>query len=272
MSTLPSLVFGHVVSPNASGSDGGERVEALAAWLRDHAKLALTIKRAPSYKALAASVRDGSTDLAWLPPVAYAWLAEAVTPIGTVVREGKSTYAATLVVRGDAEARTVDALKGLRAGWVDPWSAAGYVVPRLELAKRGIDPTTLFASEAFLGSHRAALRALAAGECDVVGTFAHVDDAGEVTSGAWSDLDGASVHVVATFGAIPSDVIAVRRNLTPADHEAATRALRAACSDDEGRALFRAVFGGDALGDGATAGHDALRQAYESGVARGLFD
>jgi len=82
------------------------------------------------------------------------------------------------------ELASLDDLRGARAGWVDPWSATGFVVPRIELARRGIVPTSYalherrayptstFRSEKFHGTHQETLRALARGDFDVAGTFA----------------------------------------------------------------------------------------------------
>jgi ABC-type phosphate/phosphonate transport system substrate-binding protein len=250
--------FGLVVSPK---SDTLARFDALAGWMREHAGVDLERRPAATYKDLAASVREGTSDIAWLPPVAYAWLAEAVTPIGSIAREGRTSYAAALVV-GDASPIGARAdLAQVRAGWVDPWSAAGYVVPRLELARAGVRPSHAFRSETFYGSHRDALAALDRDECDVVGTY----------EGAWADL-GSRVRPIATFGSIPTDVIAVRRNLGPVEYETVAGAFREACRDPAARELVRAVFGGDELREGVEPGHEALRRAYETGIASGLFD
>ena len=43
------------------------------------------------------------------------------------------------------------------------WSAAGFVLPRVKLALLGVDPRTVFRTEKFHGSHRAALQALVDG-------------------------------------------------------------------------------------------------------------
>ncbi len=265
-SIVTRLSFGLVIAPQAKHTLA--RFEELATWLRENAKLELVGRPASDYKDLVASVREGTSDIAWLPPVAYAWLAEAVTPLGSIVRQGSASYAAALVVREDSSLQAIGDLKGVRAGWVDPWSAAGYVVPRLELARAGIDPQSAFTSETFHGSHRDALLALGRGECDVVGTYAR-DDGSE---GAWSDLPDLKVRVLATFRAIPSDVLAVRRNLPPREHEHALRAFHEAFGAESAQALVRAIFGAEELREGTDRGHDKLRRAYELGIANGLFD
>lgn len=249
------LTFALVGSPQARS-----RFDDLAAWMKEAETLDLVLKSIKSYKDLATSVRDGSSDIAWLPPVAYAWLAEAVTPLGSIVREGKTTYGAALVVRKESAIEKLEDLSEVRAGWVDPWSAAGYVVPRIEIAKAGITPHKAFTSEKFYGTHSAAIAALGDGECDVVGTY----------DGAWGDRD--DVRVLARFSDIPNDVIAVRRNLLPAEYELALKAFRDACLDEKGRPLVQAVFDGDELRETLDASHESLRRAYEKGIANGLFD
>ena len=141
-SDVTRLVFGLVAASH--NDQEAARFEELAAWLRAHAALDLQRSASSTYYDLAASVREGRSDVAWLPPVAYAWLAEAVTPLGSIVRDGRTSYASTLVVTECSPIRAVADLRGARAGWVDPWSAAGYVVPRIELAKTGIDPADEF--------------------------------------------------------------------------------------------------------------------------------
>ena len=245
-------------------------------------RIDFTSRAAATYEELATSLRDGASDVAWLPPVVYAWHAEAVTPIGSILREGDAAYAAAIVVREGSPFQTLADLDKVRAGWVDPWSAAGYVVPRLELSRAKVDPRRAFRSETFHGSHRDALVALSQDVCDVVGTHAKLpsvsaDDVSskppaQATAGAWSEIDELRVRVLATSGAIPPDVIAVRRNLGPREHEQVIRAFRDACQDEAARPLVRAVFGGDELREGLAAGHDELRRAYEAAIARGLFD
>ena len=266
------LVFGLVAAP-AEG-DVSAAFERLATWLHEQGELTLERKAWPTYRALADSVRESKTDVAWLPPVVYSWLAEGVTPLGCIARGGNTSYSAALIVAASSKLVTLPDLRGARAraGWVDPWSAAGYVVPRIELARAGIDPTATFASEVFHGTHRHALLALMRGECDVVGTYARIREGDEDHSGAWSEIEDLRVRVLTTFGSIPSDVIATRRNLAPADYERVAAALRRASGDPVGRALLHALFGGEELCPGIEPGHEALRLAFENATANGLFD
>ena len=268
------LVFGLV---SASKEDGATTsFDAFAAWLLAKHDLEVERKAWPTYKSLGESVREGTSDIAWLPPVVYAWLAEGVNPLGFIARGGSSTYSAALVTLEESGLRTLADLRNARprkrAGWVDPWSAAGYVVPRIELSRAGLDPAATFASETFYGSHREAMLALVRGDCDIAGTYARAPEEGRDPEGAWSDLEDAKVHVVAMFGSIPNDVLAARRNLAPTHYERVLEALRGASTDEGARPLLRAVFGGDEVREGIEAGHEALRTAFESATAKGVFD
>ncbi|MDB5212667.1 MAG: hypothetical protein JWO86_594 [Myxococcaceae bacterium] len=268
--TGPRIVFGLVV--NTTGSELSARVERLTTMIGEHAGLEVTRFEAPSYEALATEVREGRVDVAWLPPIVFVRLADSVSPLGSILRGGKTAYEAALVVRADSRIKTIDGLRGSRAGWVDPWSAAGFVLPRVKLALLGVDPRSVFRTESFLGSHRAAMTALAEGACDVAGTYAQADEAGNVVAGAWSEVEGAEVRVLATFGAIPPDVIAVRAQFPEESRAKILEALRVACTEDSTRKILRELFNGDELREGLASGYESLKSALEMATARGLFD
>ena len=94
-----ALSFG-IVAPETS--DVLARLADLAAFLRKRDLLDIGPRSFATYKELAASVREGSSDVAWLAPVSYAWLAEAVTPIGSLRRAGETEYSAALLAREDS--------------------------------------------------------------------------------------------------------------------------------------------------------------------------
>lgn len=268
--SLSRIVFGLVVP--SSGSGLGERVDELASWMSERIGIPIQRREAASYEALADDVRDGRTDVAWLPPIVYVRLGDIVTPLGSILRGGAAAYEAALIVRASSKIRTIDALRGTRAGWVDRWSAAGFVLPRVKLALLGVDPRTLFRTETFHGSHRSAIKALVAGACDCAGTYARADDTGNVTAGAWSEIDGADVRVLATFGAIPPDVLAVRTAVADRIQDKAFTAFRDACAEPSMRSLVREIFGGEGLSEGLAPGYDSLKKALEMATARGIFD
>lgn len=264
------LSFGLVVQEK--GSTLASHVDEMLAWVGRHAGLEVERRDSKSYEALANDVREGKLDVAWLPPIVYVRLAGAVIPLGSILRGGRTAYEAALVVPKGSRIKSIEGLRGVRAGWVDPWSAAGFVLPRVKLALLGVDPRTIFRTETFHGSHRAALQALVDGACDVAGTYARAGDDGVVEGGAWSEIAGADVRVLATFGAIPPDVVAVRKGLDDEVRAKVLGSMRAACAADECKDVLRAIFGGHELREGLASGYASLESALEMATARGLFD
>jgi phosphate/phosphite/phosphonate ABC transporter binding protein len=262
------LVFG-LAMPSASQEAA---MDQLSAWMREHASVELERRSSARYEELGKQVRERTVDVAWLSPAVYARLAEAVTPLGCILRDGVATYDSALVVREASELRNVLDLVDVRAGWVDPWSAAGYVVPRIEIARAGVDLGKAFKSEKHFGSHREVVLALQRGDCDVAATYARARCEDKAIEGAWSEIEGLKVRVLATYGPIPADVLVVRRNLEPEPFERVFAAFKAACADDATRPLMRAVFNGDSMREGVEPGHDQLRRAIERATVNGLFD
>src|SRR5207248_2419860 len=117
----------------------------------------ITMSVAKSYDALTHAMAKRAYDLAWLPPIPYLTLEGqgAVTPLVSHRRGGLSQFHCVVIVRARSRIRTPVGLRGKRAAWVDPKSAAGFVLPRIGLAALGVDARTAFGEERFYGSHEA---------------------------------------------------------------------------------------------------------------------
>jgi phosphate/phosphite/phosphonate ABC transporter binding protein len=245
-------------------------------WMGARAEIEISTKSSPSYAELAKRMREGSLDVAWLPPVLYVLLAEEglVTPLVSNHRAGEAAFHGVLLVRASAPMHSLEALRGLRVAWVDPCSASGYVMPRIELAALGIDPRTAFSAETFMGSHDAAVLAVARGEADVTATFARVDGAGNVTSGSWSQLPDAraEVRVFWTLGAIPSDVMAARLEYAPELVARLAGAFVASTNDPRVAPIARRLFGVEEFRRGHMRSYASLRRAIEKASASALID
>ena len=245
-------------------------------WMGERAQVALSTKFLDSYASLAARVRDGSIDVAWLPPVVYVALerAKVVEPLVSIHRAGQSAFHGVLLVNAAATMHTLDGLRGTRAAWVNPYSASGYVMPRIQLAMLGINPRKAFESEVFTGSHDDSVRAVAEGEVDVAATFARVDGAGNVTAGSWSNLESmrSRVRVLWTFGAIPSDVIVVRAGYPSELRERVADAFVASTNDPGVLPLARRLFGVEEFRRGHMKSYASLRRAIEKASASKLID
>ncbi|MGH7282914.1 MAG: phosphate/phosphite/phosphonate ABC transporter substrate-binding protein, partial [Polyangiaceae bacterium] len=220
--------------------------------------------------------RSGGADLAWLPPIVYAKLEreKVATALVSHERAAIARYESVLVVRRKSPIRELEDLRDTRVGWVDRWSAAGYVLPRIALFARGVDPRGLFAEEKFYGSHDSALRALLAEQADAVATHARADGHGKFSYGAWSDIEGGDelVRVLVAFGSIPADVTAAHVDLDEERREKVRAALTAASNDPEIAKLVRAVFGIERFIGDEYPDYEGLRRALESAFACGLID
>ena len=174
----------------------------------------------PSYAALRDEVEAGRAQIAWAPPRVAIDLEDAgLASIELCsVRGGQIAYHAAIFTRHASPIEKLSDLRGSHAAWVDAESAAGYLLPRLELRAQGLDPETLFGKESFLGTHARVAIAVLSGEADVGGTYLSLDprtrrpvSAGWLSAGA--GINGALI--LATVGPIPSDTIVFSRRIPP---------------------------------------------------------
>lgn len=254
----------------------GEDLPAFFAWLSKKMGVRVTSRAALSYQELAEMMRAGGADVAWLPPIVYAKLEreKVATALVSHERAAIARYESVLVVRRKSPIRELEDLRDTRVGWVDRWSAAGYVLPRIALFARGIDPRGLFAEEKFYGSHDSAVRALLAEQADAVATHARADDQGKFSFGGWSDVEGAEqlVRVLVAFGSIPADVTAAHVDLDEETKSKIRVALTEASADPEIAKLVASIFGIERFTADDYPDYEGLRRALESAFACGLID
>ncbi len=277
MTGSPSrLVFGLAVPETLAAPDAG--VGTLIRWIGARAGVDLVRFQVPSYEALARQMVEGALHVAWLPPIVFLRLELEGIAAPLVVnrrrRTGSSGYQSVLVVPLASDAESLEDLRGASVAWVDPLSASGYVLPRIQLAARGIDPRHIFSQERFYGSHKAVVKALIDGQADVAATFAGLDDVGSVSRGGWTNETGeySPLRVLATFGEIPSDLIAVRNDVDPQLRAALGQAFCDACVEPAIAPLVKRTFGVESFSHDAFEGYDGLRRAIDAAGARGLMD
>ncbi len=223
-----------------AASDANLRGE-FATLLSELADVEVGVAEAQSYEQLAVSLNDGTTQLAWLSPIPYIALSSAGAVSPLVYNErAKKHYCSALIVPADSRARRLVELRGARVAWVDKHSAAGFVVPRIQLAAAGVDPRTELGAETFVGSHEAVVSAVASGEVDFGATYAHRPSTDGTVLGPWSEHE--KLRVLATFGKIPSDLIVARNDVDMNVRVRLTRALRSMNANDTGRRIIQELF------------------------------
>ncbi|MFN8928691.1 MAG: phosphonate ABC transporter substrate-binding protein [Rhodospirillales bacterium] len=165
----PELTFAIIPAENASGVM--DRWGPFTAYLTRELGTKVTIRVAQDYAAVIEGQRAGQIQIAIYGPAAYArarMTGVRTTPFALTLNDDGSTgYYAVFFVRANSPYRSIEDLKGKNLGLVDPNSASGNMVPRMELDRRGIRPSEFFANVVYTGSHENAIIALQQGTVDV---------------------------------------------------------------------------------------------------------
>ncbi len=91
-----------------------------------------------------------------------------------VEKDGSISYRSVLVVRADSGIGSLEEMRGKSLAWADPNSTSGYLIPRSELKKAGIDtePGKYFSRTGFGGGHEQAVVAVLQKQYDGAVTWA----------------------------------------------------------------------------------------------------
>jgi phosphate/phosphite/phosphonate ABC transporter binding protein len=250
-----------------------KRMTELATRLGEIAQLDVGVTPAKSYEELAGLIHRRAIDFAWLSPIVLVSLArnQHVVPLLALVRDKRASYTCALLVRPSSHISTFEELHGKRAAWVDKHSAAGYVLPRIELAAHGVRGASL--DERMVGSHEAVVRAVASGRADFGATYARLD-AGGVIVGPWTRTPGLakSIRVMTTFGDVPPDAIAARYDLDRVLRDRVASSLRAMSKSWTDRELVADVFGASDFEVPKRTAYEALRENVYRAYKRGILD
>lgn len=267
------LTFGLV--PPATFLGVEPRVNALVRWLGERAGVSLVRRHARSYDELVKLLRGGHLDVAWLPPIPFARLEGegVVRALVCAERAGRDQYVSVLLTRVDSAIHVLDDIRGKRVGWVDPLSATGYVVPRMRLSTRFSEPSRVFASEAFFGSHAGVARAIVQGLVDVGATYGGFAEDGTLVRGPYLDVgaDPGTLRVVEAFGAIPPDVVGVGPRVDAPTAEALATAFVDAGAEPAILEHVHVLFGAMSFSPRPIVGYDTLRSEVEHGVDSGVI-
>lgn len=265
------VVFGYAVRDPSSGRR--EKMAAFASVLERLSGIEVVVHEARTYEELSTAMHGRRVDLAWLPPIPFIALEQrdAVVALVSLHRGGQSQFHSALIVRASSPIRTYRGLHGKRAVWVDPYSASGYVVPRIELEALGVDPRTSFAAEKFVHSHEAVVRAVVDRTADFGATYAGLDELGAVVRGPWIPASEKMLRALYTFSAIPGDVIAARKDVPVLRRDQIAGAFLAASDDATDRALLRELFRADECQPWWPGGYERLRAVTRDASSRGLL-
>jgi phosphate/phosphite/phosphonate ABC transporter binding protein len=217
------------VVPSSTPGDARQALDALCGAL---AKLLATPVQGincASYSELALELERDRVDYAWMSPTLMILTNENIQlrPLLSAVRDDRTDYRACMFVDGTRSFQSIEQVRGGVVAWVDRTSAAGYIVPRIHLASRGIDPTEYFAKELFLRSHAEVVRAVLDGRADVGATYGQQPAEGDPVqrAGFVHVAPERAVRVLEWTREIPNDVIAGRGLLSRPEHRMFSNAL-----------------------------------------------
>lgn len=243
------IVFGMV--PQRDDDRTRILLSDLCAYLSQQISLPVIPHRAPSTEALASALHAGRAHVAWTGALSML-LSERMTelvPILSAVRGGVAFYHSVLFAPHDSSIRTFAAAKGKRIAWVAESSAAGYVVPRLSLARAGIPVKGFFSQELFAGSHANAARATVTGQADLAATYAIFEDGDpnkEMLRSGFRTFDpDLKVRVLDVSGPIPADLIVATPKVSPEARRALTNAFLRIAADRATKEIMTDLIGAD---------------------------
>lgn len=180
-------------------------------------------------------LQQRKVDFAWICDYPYIMLKDEVRLMGVAVNEGKPTYRSYLIVPSrDTRTRSIADLKDSVFAFADPYSNTGYLVPRFEVKRAGVDPVNFFKRTFFTWSHRKVIDAVAAG----------VAQGGSVDSYVYDALSKLSPEVTARtrivwesqeFGFPP---VVAHRDVPQGDFARMQEVLLDMKNDAQGRALL----------------------------------
>lgn len=185
--------------------------------------------------------RADEADLGFLCAPGYLWLADARPPSVELVPAafvfddpralGRPVYHADVVVRSESRARSLGELRGARWVYNDSCSLSGYfsVLAALRELDEGL---SYFGSARAIGSHHAALRAVAEGAADCAAI-----DSNTLLLERRAGRDP-GLRVLCSFGPFPVQPVVARAALAPELRGAIAAALLMMHRSESGRAAL----------------------------------
>lgn len=234
--------------------------QELASQLGDQTNLSIQVKTFPSYQVMLNQMAERQVHIAWLPPLTYLYASQLgiaqvamLTNHFGVYQYGTQYLANTASgftpyfdpVSGFNSVDAVTALSqfaGMRPCWVDPGSAAGFIVPAGILAANNIE----VAEAAYTQTHAALVRTLyVRGVCDFGATFSISGDP-RTASAVMADLPDAIERIPVIYRSdaiIPNLNISYIAGIDEETEKLLTTAFSHIASDDAGLLLLSAAAG-----------------------------
>lgn len=221
---------------------------------------------ATDYTGIIEAMRANKLDVAFFAPGAYV-LAEKKANAKVILkasRKGKAFFYAAIITHKDSGIHRLQDLKGKSFAFVDPASTSGGIYPRVMLMNAGINPDHDLSRVIYAGGHDAAVLAVLNKKVDAAATFAN-DTKGVDSS--WTQFltkpgEAKQIVPIAYSKPVPSDNIAVRKDLDPVLVAKIRKVFLSMSSAPNGRKLLWELYRIDAFVDATPADFEPVREAF----------
>ena len=211
------------------GENDADRLRDNACLQEDLAELLgvpVELFPAPDYAGVMQGLLADQLDYAQLGASGYAGIylqdPEAVEPLFVSAEsDGATGYFSVMYTLASSDITSLEDMEGRTLAFADPNSTSGYLVPRAELTRAGIDIDSYFAETGFGGGHEQAVVAVLNGQYDAGVTW--VSGVGEPSEGYTRGnlrsmidnglLDMADLRIIWQSSQIPNGPIVVRSDL-----------------------------------------------------------
>ncbi|WP_413585148.1 phosphate/phosphite/phosphonate ABC transporter substrate-binding protein [Bdellovibrio sp. HCB274] len=206
--TPKQLTIGMI--PGGDPKKETEQGVALARELQTRLQIPVTMYISKSYAGLVEAMKNKKVDFAFFSSSTYVFAekqAQAKVLLKKVWQE--PYYYSAIIVPANSKIKTVKDLKGKKVAFVDEQSSSGYLYPKVEIRKHGLEDKDLKIQ--FTGNHQASIKALESNEVDAAAVFSD-DEKGK--QGAWVKFADAKkkYRVIWMSQPIPNDPFCVRQD------------------------------------------------------------
>ena len=211
------------------GENDADRLRDNACLQEDLAELLgvpVELFPAPDYAGVMQGLLADQLDYAQLGASGYAGIylqdPDAVEPLFVSAEsDGATGYFSVMYTLASSDIMSIEDMEGRTLAFADPNSTSGYLVPRAEMTRAGIDIDSYFAETGFGGGHEQAVVAVLNGQYDAGVTW--VSGVGEPSEGYTRGnlrsmidnglLDMADLRIIWQSSQIPNGPIVVRSDL-----------------------------------------------------------
>ncbi len=225
--------------PEKNSFEQRRRYKYITEYLSQKMEMNVIVEIMANYGEISVAFQEGRADAGFFGSFSYV-LTHVKSGIEPIARpewlDGSSTYRGYIFVRKDSGIETVEDMKGKRLVLVDRATTAGYIFQLYYFKYYGINSLNdYFSKISYARSHDAAAWAVYSGEADIGGAKNHIFNSLEEK---YPDFKK-QMLILAESPEVPSNGLAVRKDLNPALKLRLKTLLLGLHETDEGRTVLK---------------------------------